>query len=113
MFVSSAIVMVASFLVEDSAWLVDPRKEFHAVQVVVAWVVNPRKEFHAEQTVVATRAHCTLGDTEICLYSQSQPVDVNNLRYLAVFNLKVARSNHLPDSPSPLPPSIKFPCSRA
>ena len=54
-----------------------------------------------------------LGNTMIGLYSQSQPVGMNNLRYLAVFDLIIARSDHFLDFPSPLPPSIKLPCSRA
>ena len=114
MFVSLAIVLVASSLVEDSAWWVDSRKRFHAVQVVVAWVANPLKKFMLNRRWLPRGliALSVLGDTDIWLYSQSQPVDVNNLRYLAVFNLKVARSDYLPDSLSPLPSSIKFPCSR-
>ena len=42
MFVSLSIVLVVSALVEDSVWLVDHWKEFHAEQMVVAiaWVVD-------------------------------------------------------------------------
>ena len=43
MFASLSIVLVVSALVEDSVWLVDPRKEFRAEQMVIAiaWLVDP------------------------------------------------------------------------
>ena len=43
MFASLSIVLMVSALVEDIVWLVDPRKEFRAEQMVIAiaWLVDP------------------------------------------------------------------------